>query len=290
MKGIVLSGGLGTRLRPLTNVVSKQLLPVYDKPMIYYPMATLLSARITEIALISTPDALPQFQVLFGSGNRLGVNMKYIPQAKPAGIAQSLILAEDFIRGDYVTLILGDNIFHGQEETLADCLTIRNQMGAKLFGYRVANPSQYGVACFNERGVLTQIKEKPSASATPSNVAITGLYQYDETAAERAKMLQPSHRGELEITDLNNVYIQKGAADLYTLSGAWLDMGSPEGLLQASNYVQTIQTRQGVQVACLEEIAFKNKMIGFDKLESAYEYHRTTEYGNHIKGILDGRS
>lgn len=288
MKGIILSGGLGTRLRPLTNVVSKQLLPVYDKPMIYYPMSTLLRAGITDIALISTPTALPQFQELFGDGSRFGMNMNYIPQEKPAGIAQSFILAEDFINGDYVTLILGDNIFHGYEETLTDRLRPNNQIGATLFGYKVSDPSAYGVAAFSKQGLLTKIKEKPLTQAAPSNIAVTGLYQYNSTVTDRAKALKPSHRGELEITDLNNQFIKEQTANLYTLSGAWLDMGSPEGLMQASNYVQTIQNRQGIQVACLEEIAFNNKMIGDEELEKAYEYHKTTEYGKHIKRILDG--
>jgi glucose-1-phosphate thymidylyltransferase len=286
MKGIILSGGLGTRLRPLTNVVSKQLLPVYDKPMIYYPMATLLNAGITEIAIISTPTALPLFKELFGNGSGLGINITYIRQDRPSGIAESFLLAENFIAGDNVTLILGDNIFHGQEETISDIIQIRMWPGCSLFGYRVQEPSKYGVAVFDKQKTLTGIDEKPSIPS--SNIAITGLYVYDDTVVDRAKSLRPSKRGELEITDLNNLYIQEKQAKLYTLSGAWLDMGSPEGLLQASNYVQTIQDRQGTQIACLEEIAFKKRMIGVDELADAYDFHKSTDYGQHIKRILDG--
>lgn len=289
MKGIILSGGLGTRLRPLTNVVSKQLLPVYDKPMIYYPMSTLLRAGIREIALISTPTALPQFAELLGDGSRFGVNMTYIPQLNPAGIAQAFILAEDFIHNDYVTLVLGDNIFHGQEETIKDILVYSQgtPAGVKLFGYRVADPSRYGVACFDAYSKLVKIKEKPLATAAPSNVAITGLYKYNGTVSERAKALKPSARGELEITDLNNQFIEEGTAQLYTISGTWLDMGSPESLLQASNYVQTIQSRQGVQIACLEEVAYENEMIGVSELEKAHEFYLGTEYGEYIGKILN---
>lgn len=286
MKGIILSGGLGTRLRPLTNVVSKQLLPVYDKPMIYYSMATLLNAGITEIALISTPTALPLFKELFGDGSRLGVNITYIRQDRPSGIAESFLLAENFINRDNVTLILGDNLFHGQEETLSDIIQIRMWPGCSLFGYRVQEPSKYGVAVFNDQKRIIDIEEKPSFPQ--SNIAITGLYVYDDTVVERTKSLRPSKRGELEITDLNKLYIEDQQAKLYRLSGAWLDMGSPAGLLQASNYVQTIQERQGTQIACLEEIAYKKRMIGIDELAEVYDFHKSTNYGQHIKRILDG--
>jgi len=281
MKGIILSGGLGTRLRPITSVVSKQLLPVYDKPMIYYPLSILLSAGIKDIILVSNEHSLPMFKELFGNGSRIGVNMEYVLQPKPEGIAQSFILTEHLIKDDYVTLILGDNIFH-TTSSLSDVLSLRNK--CSLFGYQVSNPSQYGVAVFDKNGKLTEIQEKPSTP--PSNIAITGLYMYDSTVVERAKALKPSKRGELEITDLSNSYISEGSAHLYTLNGAWLDMGSPEGLLQASNYVQTIQDRQGVKIGCLEEIAHINKMIGASELQSAYEFHKGTEYGEHIKKIL----
>jgi len=288
MKGIILAGGLGTRLRPLTTAVSKQLLPVYDKPMIYYPMATLLRVQsIEDIALISTPTALPQFRELLGDGSRFGVNLTYIPQAEPKGIAEAFLLTEDFIRDDRVTLILGDNIFHGHDSTLTTCLEYNHpKSNAKLFGYHVADPSKYGVACFDDKVFLVKIKEKPLASAAPSDVAITGLYQYDETVAERVKSLEPSHRGELEITDLNNQFIKEKAVDLYTISGAWLDMGSPESLLQASNYVQTIQERQGVQIACLEEIAFKQNRISIRDLELAIDFHLGTKYSEYLQKVL----
>jgi glucose-1-phosphate thymidylyltransferase len=288
MKGIVLAGGLGTRLRPLTTVVSKQLLPVYDKPMIYYPMATLLRVNtISDIAIISTPTALPQFQELLGSGDRFGVNLTYIPQAEPKGIAEAFLLAEDFIGDDYVTLILGDNIFHGYDETITACLEYgKGPTGAKIFGYRVSDPSKYGVAAFDDKGSLVRIKEKPLPAVAPSDVAITGLYQYGEGLIEKTKSLQPSHRGELEITDLNNLYIREGTCSLYTLSGAWLDMGSPEGLLQASNYVQTIQERQGTQIACLEEIVFRQKRIGLRDLELAIDFHLGTKYNEYLQKVL----
>lgn len=283
MKGIILSGGLGTRLRPITTVVSKQLLPVYDKPMIYYPLSTLLSAGIREIALISTPQALPQFNELLGDGSRFGMRITYIPQNTPAGIAQAFLLAEDFIGKDSVTLILGDNIFHGADSTITDCIQVFIS-GCSLFGYRVKDPTQYGVATFNEYNQITKIVEKPSKPK--SNIAITGLYVYDNTVIEKSKSLKPSARGELEITDLNNVYIQNSSAKLYTLNGAWLDMGSPDNLLQAANYVKTLQERQGIQIGCLENIAFKNKAIQKDKLVDACEFHNGTLYGEYLKSVM----
>lgn len=284
MKGIILSGGLGTRLRPLTNVVSKQLLPVYDKPMIYYPMATLMEAGIREIALISTPTALPLFRDLFGNGSYFGVQMTYIEQEKPAGIAQTFILAENFINNDYCTLILGDNIFHG-DDRLAESIDTPGPFGCNLFGYQVADPTRYGIARI-ERYRLAEIVEKPSWEAAPSNTAITGLYCYNETVVQRAKDLKPSRRGELEITDLNNTYIKDKTATLFDIKGAWLDMGSPEGLLQASNYVQTIQERQGVQIGCLEEIAYKKGWINAQEISNAVKFHQGTNYGDHLLRLI----
>ncbi len=283
MKGIILSGGAGTRLRPLTTVVSKQLLPVYDKPMIYYPLSTLLNADIREIALISTPQAVPQFKELLGDGSRFGVSITYIIQDSPAGIAQAFILAEDFIGKDSVTLILGDNIFHGADRTITDCIQIFTS-GCSLFGYKVKDPTQYGVATFNEYNQILKVVEKPIKPE--SNIAITGLYVYDNTVIQKAKSLKPSIRGELEITDLNNMYIHNSLAKLYTLNGAWLDMGSPDGLLQASNYVKTLQERQGIQISCLEEIAFRNNVIGKRELVEACEFHRGTLYGTHLEQIV----
>lgn len=287
MKGIILSGGLGTRLRPLTSVVSKQLLPVYDKPMIYYPLSTLLNADIREIAIISTPQALPQFRELLGDGSRFGVKLTYITQDVPSGIAQAFLLAKDFIGKDFVTLILGDNIFHGAERTITDCIQVFTS-GCSLFGYKVKNPTQYGVASFNKYNQILSIIEKPN---TPdSNIAITGLYIYDNTVIEKTKSLKLSNRGEFEITDLNNLYIKESLAKLYTINGAWLDMGSPDGLLQAANYVQTLQERQGVQIGCLEEIAFKNKTIGNDKLVEAYELYKNTSYGEYLKSLMKNKT
>lgn len=279
MKGIILSGGLGTRLRPLTSVVSKQLLPVYDKPMIYYPLSTLLRADIKEIAIISTPQALPVFKELLGDGSHLGVKFTYIPQVKPAGIAQAFILAEKFIGTDSCTLVLGDNIFHGADRTITDCIQVFTS-GCSLFGYKVKNPTQYGVATFNEYNQVLKIVEKPKEPE--SDIAITGLYVYDNTVINKVKSLKPSGRGELEITDLNNMYVQEGTSKLYTLNGAWLDMGSPNGLLQAANYVQTLQERQGVQIGCIECVAFENGNITKDQMVEASETHKLTEYGYNL--------
>lgn len=279
MKGIILSGGLGTRLKPLTNVVSKQLLPVYDKPMIYYPLSTLLRAGIKEIAIISTPQALPMFRDLLGDGSNLGVKFIYIPQIKPAGIAQAFLLAEQFIGSDCCTLILGDNIFHGADRTITDCINVFTS-GCSLFGYKVKDPTQYGVATFNEYNQVLKIVEKPKNP--DSDIAITGLYVYDNTVIDKVRVLRPSGRGELEITDLNNLYIQEGTSKLYTLNGAWLDMGSPSGLLQAANYVQTLQERQGVQIGCIECVAFENGNISADDMVEASNTHSMTEYGYNL--------
>lgn len=285
MKGIVLAGGLGTRLRPLTTVVSKQLLPVYDKPMIYYPIATLMDSGITEISIISSPTSILYFEELLGSGKRFGVDFTYIIQRAPKGIAESFILSEKFIGKDDVTLILGDNIFHGQS-SLGKCLR-RDGPGCSLFGYQVSDPSKYGVAAFDKLGNLEHIKEKPNDFI--SDIAITGLYSYDNTVVERAKSLTPSHRNELEITDLNNTYIEENLCSLYIIGGAWLDMGSADGLLQASNYVQTIEDRQGMKIACLEEIAFRNGMIGEKELLEAIKFHNGTKYGKHLQKVCDGK-
>jgi len=286
MKGIILSGGLGSRLRPITNVVSKQLLPVYDKPMIYYSLSVLIRAGIKDIALITTNSAVKQFAKLLGDGKRFGVNMEYITQTAPNGIAESFLLAEDFIDGDSVCLILGDNIFHGSEEIISDCIQ-SNHRGCTLFGYRVKNPRAYGVAELDKFGNITGIEEKPTDPK--SDVSITGLYVYDSTAVERVKLQKPSARGELEITDLNNSYIEDKSARLFTLPDgvAWLDMGSPVGLLQASNYVQTIQDRQGIQVGSPEICAFKNRMIGTEEFLDSYNHHKDTAYGESLKKVID---
>ena len=281
MKGIILSGGLGTRLRPLTKVVSKQLLPVYDKPMVYYPLTTLINAGIKEIALISTPSALPMFKEQLGDGSDFGISLTYIEQPEPKGIAQAFLLSEEFLGNDSVTLILGDNIFHGAEHIISDCIQSTIE-GCSLFGYKVKNPSAYGVATVNKYGELFRVVEKPTVP--DSNIAITGLYTYDNTVVQKAKALRPSSRGELEISDLNNYYIQQKQARLFTLNEgtAWLDMGTPTGLLQASNYVQTIQERQGIQVGCPEVAAFNQKFLTTEGLNAAWAKHRQTEYGEFI--------
>jgi len=261
MKGIILAGGSGTRLHPLTHVTSKQLLPVYDKPMIYYPLSVLMQVGIQEIAIISSPQDLPRFEELFKDGSSLGLTFTYIPQENPEGIAQALILAEEFIGNDSIALILGDNIFYGPK------LETNHQAGATVFGYEVPNPSRYGVLDFDQNHKVKGIIEKPKDP--PSNYAVTGLYFYDNRAPALAKTLKPSARGELEITDLNNLYLQKGELNVQLLQRgyAWLDTGTHEALHQASIYVHTIQERQGIQIACLEEIAYNMQFISLSQLE-----------------------
>jgi len=288
MKGIILSGGLGTRLRPLTKAVSKQLLPVYDKPMVYYPLTTLINAGIKEIALISSPEALPMFQKQLGDGSQFGVALTYIEQPEPKGIAQAFLLAEEFIGNDSVTLILGDNIFHGSERTIADCIQ-SNVEGCSLFGYKVKDPTQYGVAEVNRYGEVFRIVEKPKEILTLSSLAVTGLYTYDNTVVQKAKALRPSGRGELEITDLNNYYLQQSSVRMFTLGEgtAWLDMGSPTGLLQASNYVHTIQERQGIQVGCPEIAAFEQGFLTADTLLKGWAENNQTDYGRYIMELVE---
>lgn len=278
MKGIILAGGRGSRLYPTTLVTSKQLLPIYDKPMIYYPLAVLMQANIREILIISTPEDLPRFQDLLGTGEELGLQFSYAKQAKPEGIAQSFLIAESFIQNESVALVLGDNIFYGNTLTshLKSCQML--QKGAIIFGYEVKNPEQYGVVELDHKRKPIRIIEKPINP--PSPYAVTGLYFYDADVVEIAKGLKPSQRGELEITDVNNVYLERGDLQFYHFERgfAWLDTGTHEALHKASQYVQTIQERQGIKIACIEEIALEQGFIGKEQFECLKEKYKGSQY------------
>ena len=276
MKGIVLAGGAGTRLYPLTQVASKQLQPVYDKPMIYYPLSTLMLGGIRDILLISTPHDLPRFQHLLGDGSQWGISLAYLEQEKPAGIAQAFLIGEDFIGDDDVTLILGDNIFHGN-------LRIREiisnfSRGAWVFGYYVNDPERYGVVEFNEQGQVLGIEEKPDAPK--SHYAVPGLYIYDNHVVEYARNLQPSARGELEITDLNLVYLKRQELMVQVLGRgiAWLDTGTHRSLLEAANFIQTLQDRQGLRIGCLEEVAYHMRFIDHSQMEKVVSAMPKSDY------------
>ena len=286
MKGIILAGGTGSRLFPTTLCTSKQLLPIYDKPMIYYPLSILMMAGIKEVLLISTEEDIPRFEKLFKDGSALGMRFSYQVQKKPEGIAQAFILAESFINRDPVALVLGDNIFYGHQlrSMLSSCYHHRD--GAIIFGYEVKNPSRYGVIDFDENFNVKKVIEKPAQP--PSSYAITGLYFYDSSVVEIAKSLKPSARGELEITDVNQIYLdqKKLRVKLFDRGFAWLDTGTHEALHQASNYVQTIQERQGIQIGCIEEIAFENGWISQQDLEHIALRYSSSEYGLYLKKIL----
>jgi glucose-1-phosphate thymidylyltransferase len=288
MKGIVLAGGSGTRLYPITRGISKQLLPVYDKPMIYYPLSTLLLSGVREILVITTPDEQAGFQRLLGDGADLGLSLDYAIQPDPGGIAEALLIGEDFIGGERVALALGDNIFygHGLTESLERAAT--RTTGATVFGYRVGDPERYGVVDFDEAGRVLDIEEKPTKPK--SNYAVTGLYFYDGQAVELAKRLGRSPRGELEITDLNVEYLRQGELHVELLGRgiAWLDTGTHESLLQASNFIQTIQERQGLKVACLEEIAFHQGLLSRDDLTRIALAMSKNDYGRYLQRLLDG--
>lgn len=282
MKGIILAGGLGTRLYPLTLSVCKQLLPVYDKPLIYYPLSVLMEAAIREIAIISTEEDLPKFQRLFGSGEHLGLSLSYIVQKKPEGIAQAFILAESFIGDDAVALILGDNIFYGQDfSRLLQCAG-NFSAGAMIFAYEVQDPMRYGVVEFDSLGKVATIIEKPKEPLSP--FAVTGLYFYDNEVIEIAKSLSPSSRGELEITDVNNLYLARGALQVRLLDRgfAWLDTGTHLALQQAASYVQTIQERQGVKIGCIEEIAWKQGFIDREQFYHLVLQCKESDYGKYL--------
>ena len=285
MKGIILAGGSGTRLAPMTQIISKQLMPVYDKPMIYYPLSVLMLAGIREILIISTPRDLPMIEQLLGDGKKLGIRISYLPQPKPEGIAQAFIIGKEFIGNSPVCLILGDNLFYGDQmvEGLKRASTIKD--GASVFAYQVKDPQRYGVVSFDASGVANDIEEKPKQPK--SSWAVTGLYFYDAQVVSIAASLKPSARGELEITDVNKAYLEKGKLKVERLGRgtAWLDTGTPDALLSAAQFVQTIEARQGRKIACIEEIAYTNKFIARHQLEAiANEYKN--DYGAYLSELL----
>ncbi|MCI0381979.1 MAG: glucose-1-phosphate thymidylyltransferase RfbA [Chlamydiae bacterium] len=290
MKGIILAGGRGTRLYPLTLPVCKQLLPVYDKPMIYYPLSVLLYAGIREILLISTPLDLPRFESLLGDGSHLGISIAYAKQEKPNGIAEAFIIGKDFIENDNVALILGDNLFYGERIFELFDIAKSLQNGAIIFGYEVKNPSRYGVMVFDEKEHLINIVEKPSLP--PSDYAVTGLYFYDNQVIEIAKSLSFSKRNELEITDINLAYLKKGElqAKLFDRGFAWLDAGTCEALHSAATYVQAIQERQGIKIGCIEEISYKMGFIDQDQLQLLGKNLSSSEYGTYLLQCAKNRS
>ena len=292
MKGLVLAGGSGTRLYPLTKVTSKQLLPIYDKPMVYYPLSTLMLAGIRDILIISTPEDTPRFEALLGDGSQFGIRLSYCVQPSPDGLAQAFILGEEFLGGDAGAMVLGDNIFYGNgfRSILRGAVANAEENGrATIFGYYVPDPERFGVVEFDEAGRVTSIEEKPKSPK--SNYAVTGLYFYPAGVSAQANQVRPSARGELEITTLNDMYLSKGLLDVRLLGRgfAWLDTGTMSSLLQAANFVETIQSRQGIVISAPEEIAYINGFIDRDKLMNAASFYGKSPYGAHLKAVAEGR-
>ena len=292
MKGIILAGGSGTRLYPLTMVTSKQLLPIYDKPMIYYPMSVLMNAGIRDILIISTPQDTPRFKELLGDGHQFGVNLSYEIQPSPDGLAQAFIIGEEFIGDDTVAMVLGDNIFAGSglnERLKAAVHNAESGVGATVFGYYVDDPERFGIVEFNSDGKAISIEEKPAKPK--SNYCVTGLYFYDNKVVEYAKNLKPSARGELEITDLNRIYLESGNLNVELLGQGftWLDTGTHESLVEATNFVKTVETHQHRKIACLEEIGYLNGWISKEEVLKVYELLKKNQYGQYLKDVLDGK-
>lgn len=291
MKGIILAGGAGTRLYPLTMVTSKQLLPVYDKPMVYYPLSTLMLAGIKNILIISTPEDLPNFELLLGDGSQFGMNLSYKVQPSPDGLAQAFLLGEDFIGDDLCAMILGDNIFYGGGLVDKLNLAVKNAKDgyATIFGYYVNDPGRFGIMEFDDNEKILSVEEKPKNPK--SNYCITGLYFYDNRVVEYAKKVKPSARGELEITSLNDLYLQNGTLKGIVLGRgfAWLDTGTMDSLVEASNFVQMIEKRQGLKISAPEEIAYRNKWIDKEKLIESAERYGKSPYGKHLKNVAEGK-
>ena len=287
-KGMVLAGGSGTRLHPITLAASKQLLPVYDKPMIYYPLSVLMLAGIRDILIISTPIDLPGFQRMLGDGSQFGITLSYAEQPSPDGLAQAFLIGEEFIGNDNVALVLGDNIFYGQHFTDKLVTAVKREQGATIFAYHVNDPERFGVVEFDSDGLAISIEEKPALPK--SRYAITGLYFYDNNVVEIAKTIQPSERGELEITDINNAYMQRGDLNVSVLGRgfAWLDTGTHDSLLEAGQFVQTVEHRQGLKVACLEEIAYRSGWICAEMLQQQASALKKTGYGQYLQKVVEG--
>ena len=289
MKGIILAGGSGTRLYPLTKVTSKQLLPIYDKPMIYYPLSVLMNAGIRDILIISTPDDTPRFEALLGDGSGFGIHLQYAVQPSPDGLAQAFIIGERFIGADSVAMVLGDNIFHGHGLTERLRSAAAKTHGATVFGYYVDDPERFGIVEFDKNGKAISIEEKPRHPK--SNYCVTGLYFYDNRVVEYARNLKPSARGELEITDLNRIYLDAGelSVELLGQGFTWLDTGTHESLVDATNFVRTVETHQHRKIACLEEIAYLNGWISREKLEEIWQIYKKNQYGAYLRDVMDGK-